>query len=33
MKHLAFLAALMLAAPAAAQDRLTLVLDWFVNPD
>ncbi|MGR3479692.1 ABC transporter substrate-binding protein [Salipiger marinus] len=24
---------LLLAGPAAAQDRLTLVLDWFVNPD
>ncbi len=27
------LALCLLAAPAAAQDRMTLVLDWFVNPD
>jgi putative hydroxymethylpyrimidine transport system substrate-binding protein len=26
-------AALLAAAPAAAQDQLTLMLDWFVNPD
>ena len=26
-------AALILATPAAAQDRMTVVLDWFVNPD
>ncbi|MGM0584930.1 MAG: ABC transporter substrate-binding protein [Pseudomonadota bacterium] len=30
---LAMMLALASAAPAAAQDRLTLVLDWFVNPD
>ena len=29
----AILAAAMQAAPAAADDKLTLVLDWFVNPD
>jgi len=29
----AALATLALAAPAQAQDRLTLMLDWFVNPD
>ena len=33
MRIAGILAALMLAAPAAAQERLTLVLDWFVNPD
>jgi putative hydroxymethylpyrimidine transport system substrate-binding protein len=27
------LAALIAAAPALAQDRMTLMLDWFVNPD
>ncbi len=32
MKRLALLLALM-AAPAAAQDRMTLILDWFINPD
>ena len=32
MTRLALLLAL-LAAPAAAQDRMTLILDWFVNPD
>lgn len=32
MKHLLF-AALLAASPAAAQDQMTLVLDWFVNPD
>lgn len=26
-------AALLSATPAAAQDRMTLILDWFVNPD
>jgi putative hydroxymethylpyrimidine transport system substrate-binding protein len=29
----AILAGLCLAAPAAAADKLTLMLDWFVNPD
>ncbi|MBC7132545.1 MAG: ABC transporter substrate-binding protein [Roseovarius sp.] len=32
MKYLAFALAL-LASPAVAQDRMTLLLDWFVNPD
>lgn len=32
MKYLAFVLAL-LAGPAMAQDRMTLLLDWFVNPD
>lgn len=32
MKRLALAFALM-AAPAAAQDRMTLILDWFINPD
>ncbi len=33
MKPAALLAALLLATPAAAEDELTLMLDWFVNPD
>lgn len=33
MKTAVFLACLFAAAPAAAQDRMTLMLDWFVNPD
>lgn len=33
MKTLAFLAALLAATPALANDKLTLMLDWFVNPD
>jgi ABC-type nitrate/sulfonate/bicarbonate transport system substrate-binding protein len=34
MKPLALSSALiLLAAPAFAQDRLTVMLDWFVNPD
>ena len=37
MKHLtlsaALLAVVLAASPALAQDKLTLVLDWFVNPD
>jgi putative hydroxymethylpyrimidine transport system substrate-binding protein len=32
MKYLAFILALS-AGPAAAQDKMTLLLDWFVNPD
>ncbi|MET4101566.1 putative hydroxymethylpyrimidine transport system substrate-binding protein [Roseovarius sp. MBR-78] len=32
MKYLTLILAL-LAAPAMAQDRMTLILDWFVNPD
>jgi putative hydroxymethylpyrimidine transport system substrate-binding protein len=33
MRFAAFLAGMLLAAPVAAQDKLTLLLDWFVNPD
>ncbi|SHL11782.1 putative hydroxymethylpyrimidine transport system substrate-binding protein [Roseovarius marisflavi] len=33
MKYLAFMVALLATAPAMAQDRMTLLLDWFVNPD
>ena len=35
MKHhlAALLATLALAAPAHAQDKMTLILDWYVNPD
>ena len=33
MKHLILLAALLAASPAMAQDKITLLLDWFVNPD
>ena len=33
MRLLTFLAALLAAAPALAQDKMTLILDWFVNPD
>ncbi|HWL58647.1 MAG TPA: ABC transporter substrate-binding protein, partial [Paracoccus sp. (in: a-proteobacteria)] len=34
MKHFALTAALaLLAQPALAQDKMTLILDWFVNPD
>ncbi|MEL6677988.1 MAG: ABC transporter substrate-binding protein [Pseudomonadota bacterium] len=33
MKTLAFAAALTLASPALAQDQMTVLLDWFVNPD
>ena len=33
MRHLALAAALLAASSAAAQDRMTLMLDWFVNPD
>ena len=29
----ALLVSLLLASPAAAQDKMTLLLDWFVNPD
>ncbi|MGS4944339.1 ABC transporter substrate-binding protein [Meridianimarinicoccus sp. RP-17] len=32
MTHFA-LAAALFATPAAAQDRMTLILDWFINPD
>ena len=33
MKYLAFVITLLATAPAMAQDRMTLLLDWFVNPD
>ena len=33
MRLAAFLIALTLGSPAFAQDKLTLILDWFVNPD
>jgi len=33
MKYLALMVALLATAPAMAQDRMTLLLDWFVNPD
>ena len=33
MKYLSLVATLLLATPAAAQDQMTLILDWFVNPD
>ena len=33
MKHLALAAALLTATPAMAADKMTLLLDWFVNPD
>jgi len=32
MRTLTLILALM-AAPAMAQDKMTLILDWFVNPD
>lgn len=33
MKHLLTAALIALASPAVAADKLTLMLDWFVNPD
>ncbi|MCG7492360.1 ABC transporter substrate-binding protein [Thalassobius sp. Cn5-15] len=33
MKHLLTAAALMAASPAFAADKMTVLLDWFVNPD
>ena len=33
MRAFAFLIVLLIAAPAAAADKMTLILDWFVNPD
>lgn len=33
MRILTFLAALLVASPAFAADKMTLILDWFVNPD
>lgn len=32
MKHLTLILSLM-ASPAMAQDKMTLILDWFINPD
>ncbi|EAQ24431.1 ABC transporter substrate-binding protein [Roseovarius sp. 217] len=32
MRHLTLILALM-ASPALAQDKMTLILDWFINPD
>ena len=33
MRLIALAAALLLATPAMAQDKMTVILDWFVNPD
>jgi putative hydroxymethylpyrimidine transport system substrate-binding protein len=33
MRPIALAAALLIATPAAAQDKMTVILDWFVNPD
>lgn len=33
MKHLLAVVALMAATPAMAADKMTLLLDWFINPD
>ncbi|MEM6465208.1 MAG: ABC transporter substrate-binding protein [Pseudomonadota bacterium] len=33
MRALCFFISLMAAAPAIAQDKMSLILDWFVNPD
>lgn len=33
MKHLLMACAFLIAAPAVAQEKLTLLLDWFINPD
>ncbi len=33
MKYLAFCAAILTASNAVAADKVTLILDWFVNPD
>ena len=33
MKHLITALALITASPALAQDKMTLLLDWFINPD
>lgn len=33
MKHLVTALALLAATPALAQDKMTLLLDWFINPD
>ena len=33
MKHFFFFTAMLVASPAVALDKMTLLLDWFVNPD
>lgn len=33
MKYLITAAALLVATPALAQDKMTVLLDWFINPD
>ncbi len=33
MRALSFTLAMLAATPALAADRITLILDWFVNPD
>ena len=33
MKHFFFFTAMLVASPALALDKMTLLLDWFVNPD
>lgn len=33
MKYLALALGLLVAAPALAQEKMTVILDWFVNPD
>ena len=33
MKYLITAAALLVATPALAQDKMTVLLDWFLNPD
>ena len=33
MKYLTTAAALLLAVPAFAEEKMTLLLDWFINPD
>lgn len=33
MKSLLIIAAILFATPAFAQDKMTLLLDWFINPD
>ena len=33
MKKILLIAVFMVANPASAQDKMTLLLDWFINPD
>ena len=33
MKYLITAAAILITTPALAQDKMTLLLDWFINPD